>query len=54
LQYVGRRREGNGDTCTVITAVAFYGAEGHTTPRAADLQIVVDATIVPFRTWLTP
>ncbi|MEV4508164.1 hypothetical protein AB0K00_04310 [Dactylosporangium sp. NPDC049525] len=39
---------------TVVTSVAFYGGEGHTTPRATDLQIVVDATIGPLRKWLIP
>jgi hypothetical protein len=37
---------------TVITGITFSGAEGHTTPRAADLQLVTDAAIEPFRKWL--
>ncbi|MDG6108886.1 hypothetical protein Daura_36675 [Dactylosporangium aurantiacum] len=38
----------------VVTVVDFSGSEGHTTPRAADVRIVTDAVIGPFRKWLTP
>lgn len=39
---------------TVVTVLDFGGAEGGTTPRAADVQLVTDAAIGPFRAWLRP
>jgi hypothetical protein len=39
---------------SVVTRIEFGGWEGSTTPRAADVQIVTDAAIGPFRQWLVP